>query len=165
MSGARVGVERLVAGEEDAGDLVPVFLAVEHRLVRDQIFGGEDVDRIAVEIHAPAAFERALVQRIVGEEQIDRGLLPEHSHLLVARDALQELRVVRRRTQRAEHREHALRFGRRQEDVDVDVVGGPDTAVVAEGLRAPECVRDVGADERVFDRDDLLVEQHPSSRA
>ena len=118
------------------------------------------MDRVPVEVHPPAAFERALVQRVVGEEQVDRRLLPEHAHLLIACDGSGELRIGRCGAERAQHGKDARGVGGGQEDVDVDVVGGADAAVVAERLRASERMGDAGVDERALDRHDLLVEQH-----
>ncbi len=79
-------VEGLVGGVDHFGDVAPVSFAVEHGLVDDQVFGTEDVDAVFAEIHAAAAVHQTQVQRVVGEEGIDRGAFPEDARLAVALD-------------------------------------------------------------------------------
>jgi hypothetical protein len=100
------------------------------------------------------------VQCVVGEEQIDGCLVPEHAHLLVARDQAPEPRVACGGTQCSQRCKHALCLVDRQEHVQVDVVGCTNAAVIAQGLGASEGVGDPRGLEGVFDGDDLLVEEH-----
>ena len=61
----------------------------KYREVKDpkaQIFRAQDVDRVAVEVDSPAPRERAAVERVVGEEKIDRRSVPVDPDLLVADD-------------------------------------------------------------------------------
>lgn len=115
-------------------DVAPVLVAVEESLEDEQILGGEQVDRVAVsEGHALASLAAALVEDVVGEEEIDGCRFPVDAHLLVALEprALHVARGVR--AQRRQQAQHLVGAVRGDEDVHVDADGRPGRGVLGEG--------------------------------
>ena len=97
------------------------------------------------------------MQRVVGEEEIDRRSVPADPNLLVPFGEHAEPGVGGVRSQSGQNVEDASRLGCGEEDVDVDVVGRPDRSVVGERLGTAERMGDLRRGEGFLDRDDLLV--------
>src|SRR5262245_8955281 len=67
-----LGVELLAQGEGELVDVAPVLVAIEERLEDGQILGGEHVNGGALaERHRTPALEAALVEGVVGKEEVD----------------------------------------------------------------------------------------------
>ena len=84
-SSHRVGGVEAVDGGEHLLDVEPVLRAVEHRLAHDEVLRSEDRDRVGAERHRTAVLAHRLVERVVGEEQVDRRASPPAADLSLAR--------------------------------------------------------------------------------
>ena len=80
----RVGGVEAVDGGEHLLDVEPVLRAVEHRFAHHEMLRSEDRDRVGTERHRLRARAHRLVERVVGEEQVDRRAAPTATDLSLA---------------------------------------------------------------------------------
>ena len=149
------GMEVGGPGLGDRLDIGPVLRAVEEGLEDHELGRAEHRDRHAGEGHPVDVDLRGVVERMRGEEEVDRRVVPEEAHLPVATDASLVGRAVGDAVgQRGEDRVDLIG---REEHVDVDVTRPARLLdVEREGERAAEGVRDLRPGERGLQRDDRV---------
>src|SRR5262249_21391450 len=79
-----VALEALALREQELAQVAPILLAGEQHLEDREVLGREDRNPLAREGDLAAAVATRVVQRVVREEQVQRGPIPVHAHLLVA---------------------------------------------------------------------------------
>lgn len=136
-------------------DVGPVLGAIEERLEHQQFGRAEDRDGDAGKRDPLDVEVRDIVKAVGREEQIDRGVVPEHPDLAVT-FAPSQIVAVPGHSGR-ERREHALDVRSGDKRVDIDVTRTPWLCgVEGERERSPKCMRNPGFRERRFERHDSL---------
>ena len=90
------GVQISRTGVDDGLDVGPVLGAVEEGLEHDQLGRAEDRDVMPAKGTRSTWICGGVVERVRGEEQVDRGVVPEEPHLAVPPDPLDVVGVPRR---------------------------------------------------------------------
>jgi hypothetical protein len=110
----------------------------------DQVFGGEHGDLgVVAEGHGASALHARVVECVIGEEEVDRGVFPVQPDLAVVANPSEGLLAARVDAEALQDVQHRGRLVDADEEVHVDVVGPSRRGVVGQRQGASEGVRDV----------------------
>ena len=87
------------------------FPPVEDRLAHDQVLGREDRDLAVGERHPAAGLGGRIVEGVVGEEEVDGGVVPHHPDLAIPLHQVGRAHLVDVDAERAEGTGHLLEAG------------------------------------------------------